>query len=41
MGFTFVGLGADLSFVANGAKAALAAAKSGATAWAESGAKAT
>jgi 2-keto-3-deoxy-L-rhamnonate aldolase RhmA len=27
MGFTFVGLGADLSFVANGAKAALAAAK--------------
>ncbi|HEV2006648.1 MAG TPA: aldolase/citrate lyase family protein, partial [Candidatus Limnocylindrales bacterium] len=27
MGFTFVGLGADLSFVANGAKAALAAAR--------------
>jgi 4-hydroxy-2-oxoheptanedioate aldolase len=29
MGFTFVGLGADLSFVANGAKAALAAVKGG------------
>jgi len=32
MGFTFVGLGADLSFVANGAKAALAAGRAGVTA---------
>jgi 4-hydroxy-2-oxoheptanedioate aldolase len=31
MGFTFVGLGADLSFVAGGAKAALAAARPGAS----------
>jgi 2-keto-3-deoxy-L-rhamnonate aldolase RhmA len=31
MGFTFVGLGADLAFVANGAKAALAAARAAET----------
>jgi len=31
MGFTFVGLGADLAFVANGAKAALAAARAAQT----------